>query len=247
MPVSGSWSVRFAPAGRPPWRGRLDADLQAAELLGQLVEADDVRHDEVVDVHAGDRLDGLDLEQLARLVGGQVPLGLGHVGVVGLVERLVVGVGVGRVDLALGEPVVGGVRVVDDVVAGDREADRLLPAGEDVDQDQRVGVLRALKAGLDRRLVARVRLGSCRTDKSCPWKVVRLSSPMTRMFIAPADGALPSLRRRDAERVGQANDLVGVAGHREGDGSGHARDPVADVAYGDRTELRTTHAQTPQP
>jgi hypothetical protein len=50
-----------------------------------------------------------------------------------------------------------------------------------------------------------------------------------------------------AEPGRQAHDLVDVAGHREGDGSGRARDHVAEVAYGDRTELRTAHAQTPQP
>jgi len=50
----------------------------------------------------------------------------------------------------------GGMREVDDVIAGDGVADRLLPAGEDVDKDQRVRVLRALRAHLDRRFPARV-------------------------------------------------------------------------------------------
>jgi hypothetical protein len=51
-----------------------------------------------------------------------------------VVNVLVVGVVVGAVDLPLGEPVEGRVRVVDDVVAGDREADRPLATGIDVDE-----------------------------------------------------------------------------------------------------------------
>ena len=66
-------------------------------------------------------------------------------------DVLVVRIGVGPVDLALGDPVEGRVREVDDVVAGDRVADRLLPAGEDVDEDQRVRVLGALVAARQTR------------------------------------------------------------------------------------------------
>ena len=109
---------------------------------GQVVEPGQVHLGEVVDLLPGDRLDGGDRGRLAGLVGLQVTLVAAHRGVHGLAQRLRVGEAVGLVDLALRLAVVR-LGVGHPVVARDREADRLLPAVEDVEEDQRVGGLAA--------------------------------------------------------------------------------------------------------
>jgi len=120
----------------------LDADLDAAELLGKLVEAVEVELGEVVDLLAGQRLDRIDGGLPAGLVALEVGLPgrharaglreLGHLGGHGIPVRVV--------DLAHGDAVVvHRVLHLDVVVTRDGEADRLLPAREDVYEDQRVG------------------------------------------------------------------------------------------------------------
>ena len=224
---------------------RLDAHLHAAELLGQVVEADDVRLGEVVDVHAGDRLHRLDLEQLARLVGPEVEVVVAHLARV-VVDVLVVGVVVGRVDLALGEPVEGGMGEVDHVVAGDREAHRLVPAGEDMDEDQRVRVLGADAALVDALDAARVRLLELVSRQRLPFEV----GPALQAHhqdVHRADGRAPGDPDAGAERVQLADRLVGVAGHDQQDDRGQARRGVADVTDGDRSELQPAHTVSSRP
>ena len=126
----------------------VEADLDAAEDLGELVEPVQVDLGEVVDVHAGELLDGRHRGRAAGLVAEEGQLVLAHARVLlAQLGLLVVHAdAVGLVDLALllrpdraGE--------VDPVVARNGEADRLLAAGEDVDQDQRVGVIAAGAVG----------------------------------------------------------------------------------------------------
>ena len=81
-----------------------EADLYAADDLGQLVEAVQVQLGEVVDTHPGERLDGLHFGRPARLVALVGELVLADAGVLrlGLVLRGGQGEAVGLVDLALG-------------------------------------------------------------------------------------------------------------------------------------------------
>lgn len=184
-------------------------------MLGDLEEAFDVRHDEVVDVHPGDRLDRLGLEQLAGLVGpgvqgaagAQLPDVLGNV--------LVVGVEVGRVDLAFGNDgtVDGdGMREVDDVVAGDGVAGRLLPPGEDVDEDQRVGVLRA-QVAID---ATGVRLGELRRAEGLALEVgAALQAHEQDVHRAGRRNVTSSEVRAALKRRGVSDQAVGVTARHE--------------------------------
>ena len=94
----------------------------------------------MIDVHAGELLHRRDRGGAARLVALEGDLVLAQAGVLLPELGLLGGQGepVGLIDLALGLPVVGGGKG-NPVVARDGEADRLLAARRDVNQDQRVG------------------------------------------------------------------------------------------------------------
>src|ERR1700761_3593039 len=139
----------------------------------------------MVDLHTGDRLHGGDLERLARLVGQQVAL-IGTVRrAVGLAEGLVVGEVVRLVDLPLRDPEVGGVRVRDQVVARYGEADGFFPPAK-----MWIRISVSVSCAPTSPSDTAVALPACRAvsrllGRVCPSKVVRLSRPITRMFIAP--------------------------------------------------------------
>ena len=117
--------------GRP-----VQADLDRADVAGEHVEPHQVHLGEVVDRDVQQRLQGGDL----RLDPGGVAdlrelVDVGGAGRRGLLRRVVVGVAVGLLHLHRAHRVAVAVLGVDPVVARDREADRLLAAGEYVDQD----------------------------------------------------------------------------------------------------------------
>jgi hypothetical protein len=121
---------------------RRHAHLDALEGLRERVEAREVHLGEVVDVLAGQLLHGRDRRRLAGLVRLLVTLVMAGARVRGRAEALRPREAVSLVDLALGLPVVSRGEG-NPVVAGDRDANGLLAAREDVDQDQRVGDLAA--------------------------------------------------------------------------------------------------------
>ena len=87
---------------------------------------------------------------LTRLVSLAEALILGLMGVDRLLQALLIGEAVGLVELPFRLAVVP-LREGDHTVAGDGVPDRLLPAGEDVNQDHRVGVFAADALRLPRR------------------------------------------------------------------------------------------------
>ena len=222
-------------------RSRRDAHVDAAELAGDLEEAFDVRHGEVVDVHPGDRLDRLGLEQLAGLVGAgaQGAAGAQLSDVLGNV--LVVGAEAGRVDLALGDDgaVDGdGMREVDDVVAGDGVAGRLLPAGEDAHEDQRVRVLRA-QVPAD---ATGARLGELRRTEGLPLEAgAALQAHEQDVHRAGRRNAASSEVRAALKRRGVADQAVGVTARHENNRCRKAQREVTDLTENQSADPGPAH------
>ena len=154
--------ARVAVAGRV-----VEADFDAAEYPGELVEPVQVDLGEVVDMHPGELLDcshggrptGLVPKESkliltnGRVLGPELLLLVVHAHAVGLVDlaRLL------RADRA---------REVDPVVTGNREADGLLSAGEYVYEDESICVVTA-SAVLGLRLCRRAAPGGCRWAGCC--------------------------------------------------------------------------------
>ena len=183
-------------------RIRLDADLDAAERLGQVVEPGQVHFHEVVDLHAGDRLHRVDRRHLASLVGVQEPVRLVLGGV--LVQVLRVRPGVSGVDLSLGVTEVL-LRELDQVITRDRETHGLLAASEDVNQDQRVRVLAAVAAGVEHHLHVVVQLVAL---------VVRAALQAHHQDVHLADrGVAAGDGDALTDFIYEADFLVGVAGY----------------------------------
>jgi hypothetical protein len=158
----------------------------------------------------------------------------------GLRKGLGVGPVVGVVDLPVGDVDALHVergREVDQVVARYREADRLLAAREDVNEDERVRVLAA-----DR---ARVHGGDQGGRQRLPVEVGAALQPHHQDV-----HRLGGRRRRVAggdpvvEAVGVADHPVRVAGHHDDHHREQAGRPVADLARYQPPETRREHRRS---
>ena len=207
----------------------LEADLHAAEHLGQLVEPVQVDLGEVVDVHPGEGLHRGHRGRPARLVALEGHLVLAHLRVLlaDLGLLLGEGVSVGLVDLARVLPVVG-LRERDPVVARNREPDRLLAAGRDVDQDQGVRGVPAdalVQDALSAPGVQGVQ-DVVRQDVAVP---VGAAFQSHQQDVLRADGRAAVDRVRAADAAHVAHDKVGKTAHRQDQGSGHAAQGISGL------------------
>ena len=235
--------MQVLPGAAGPFHG-LHADRDAAERLRQVVEAGQVHLGEVVDLLPGDLLDGGDRGRLACLVGLQVTLVAAHRGVHGLAERLGVGEAVGLVDLARRLAVVR-LGVGDPVVAGDGEADRLLPAVEDVDQDQRVGGLAADAQVVDAVDAARVHRGEQAGGQRVPL-VVGPAFQAHDQDVLRADRWGPDRGRcRCRVRCDRLTKWYAYTGHREQHRGDRAAHRVSDLARDQRTAAHAEQSCSP--
>jgi hypothetical protein len=182
----------------------------------------------VVDLDAGNLFHRRDRRGAARLVALEGDL-VGQLATVGVQQLVFLG-GHGQairlVDLAAGLAVVG-LRVVDEVVARDGEADRLAAARRDVDQDQRVRVV-AAAAVLDSLLAARVHRVQdvFRQDLAVP---VGTALQAHQQDVHLADGRLvPGNDMRAAHVVHVGDPLVREAAHHQDHRRGNAASQVAD-------------------
>ena len=129
------------------------------------------------------------------------------------------------------------MREVDQVIARDREADRLLAAGEDVDQDQRVRVLTADRAGVhggDQRRRQRLAVEVGPAFQPHHEDVHRLRGRGRR--VAGRDPVV--------EPAGVADDLVRVPGHHQAHGREQAGGGVAHLARYQPSHARVEHRRS---
>ena len=118
----------------------------------------------------------------------------------------------------------------DPVVARDGEADRLLAARRDVDQDQRVGGV-AADPGLDARPAPGVQSvkNIVRKDVAVP---VGPALQAHQQDVLRADGRAADDGVRAADAAHVAHDKVGKAAHREDQGRGHAAQGISGLPGG---------------
>jgi hypothetical protein len=113
------------------------------------------------------------------------------------------------------------MRVGDQVIARDREADRLLAVGEDVDQDEGVRVLAADAAGVQHHLHVVIQL---------PALEISPALQPHHQDVHRAERGAAADRDALAERCRVPDDLVGIAGDHENHGRGEAGPAVPGLA-----------------
>jgi hypothetical protein len=220
-----------------PWR---HAHLDALEGLRERVEAREVHLGEVVDVLAGQLLHGRDRRRLAGLVGLLVTLVMAGARVRGRAEALRPRKAVSLVNLALGLPVVG-LGESNPVVAGDGDANRLLAALEDVNQDQRVGGLAADAQVLDPVDAAGVHGGEQAWRQDVAVVVGPALQPHQQdVHLAGLRTAAQGVRAFDPAEL--ALHVVRIPRYEQYRGGDHTAHRVADLSCDHRAAVRSGHS-----
>ena len=130
-----------------------------------------------------------------------------------------------------------GMREVDDVVAGDGVTGRRLPAGEDVDEDQRVRVLRA-QVPVD---VTGVRLGELRLAEGLALEVGAALQAHEQDVHRAGRRNVTSEVRAALKRRGVSDQAVGVTTHYENNRCRKARRQVTDPTENQSADPRPAH------